>query len=177
VVSQPGSKTLVADKPAPKPSFKLVPNASAPERAPVSRETPQPPAPGDEIAASPAGPAAIPSGIITDALRSGAEVPPPPQPEKAPERIGGDVKLPQLLHMVPPSYPLAAKRINLQGEVTVRASVDAAGKVVDARVVSGPALLQQAAVDAVRHWKYEPATLDGKPVPMQMVVKVKFRLN
>jgi protein TonB len=79
--------------------------------------------------------------------------------------------------MVPPSYPASAKQINLQGEITVQATIDAAGKVTDAKAVSGPPLLQQAAMDAVRRWKYEPATLDGKPVPMQIVVKVKFNLN
>jgi len=175
VISQPISKAPAPAKPAPRPSFKLAPNTAAPARAPVSRETPQPPAPGDEVAASPAGPAGISNGIMPDALRSDAEVPPPPA--KTPERTGGEVKLPKLLHMVPPSYPLAAKQINLQGEVTVQASVDTKGKVIDAKVVSGPVLLQQAAMDAVRNWKYEPATLDGKPVPMQVIVKVKFRLN
>ncbi len=177
VASQPKSKAPDATKAAPKPFFKLIPHASTPERAAVSRETTQPPAPGDEAAGSPTGQADVSNGIMTDALRSGTEVPAPPALAKTPERVGGDVKLPQLLHMVPPSYPLAAKQSNQQGEVTVQAVIDGTGKVTEAKVVSGPALLQQAAVDAVRRWKYEPATLDGKPVPMQVVVKVKFHLN
>jgi protein TonB len=179
VASHPKSQTPPASAPTPKPSFKLAPNAAIPQRAPVSRETLPPPAAADEVATSP-GTAGISSSITPDALRNDAEVPPPPPekiPEKTPEKIGGDVKLPQLLRMVPPSYPLSAKQAGLQGEVTLQASVDTTGKVVGAKVVSGPVLLQQAAVDAVRQWKYAPATLDGKPVSMQVVVKVKFHLN
>lgn len=175
VVSQPKNKAPAAAEPAQKTFFKLAPHAAAPQRASVSRETPVPPALGDEAAASPAG-LGISNGIMPGALQSDAAVLPPP-PEKTPERIGGEVKLPQLLHMVPPSYPPAAKQTNLQGEVTIQASIDTTGKVADAKVISGPMLLRQAAMDAVRRWKYEPATLDGKPVPMQVVVKVRFRLN
>jgi protein TonB len=44
------------------------------------------------------------------------------------------------------------------------------------KVVSGPTLLQQAATDALKQWKYQPATLDGKPVAMHLTVTIQFRL-
>jgi periplasmic protein TonB len=44
-------------------------------------------------------------------------------------------------------------------------------------VVSGPTLLHQAAMDALKQWKYQPASLDGKPVPMRLTVTIRFRLQ
>ena len=51
------------------------------------------------------------------------------------------------------------------------------GQVSQATVTSGPALLHRAAVDSVRRWKYTPASLDGKPVPVDLTVRVDFRLE
>jgi protein TonB len=45
------------------------------------------------------------------------------------------------------------------------------------KVISGPAILHQAAMDALRHWKYVPAMLDGNPVPMHLTVTIQFRLQ
>jgi protein TonB len=54
-------------------------------------------------------------------------------------------------------------------------SIDKSGSVVGMKVVSGPAVLRQAALDALRQWKYQPSTLDGQPVAIQMLVTIKFR--
>jgi protein TonB len=70
-----------------------------------------------------------------------------------------------------------AKNQRISGDVRVDALVDAAGKVTAVKVISGPALLQQSAMDAIRGWKYQPATLDGKPVPMHLTVTLQFRLQ
>ena len=64
----------------------------------------------------------------------------------------------------------------MQGAVIVDAVIDEHGTVVEARVVSGPPLLIQAAMDAVRQWKYEPTYLNDEPVPVQLNVTVQFRL-
>lgn len=74
-----------------------------------------------------------------------------------------------------PTYPLLAKNQHLQGDVRVDAVIDVNGRVTAAKAVSGPALLQQAAVDALRQWQYRPATLNGKPVPMYLSVTIRFR--
>ncbi|HKW32456.1 MAG TPA: TonB family protein [Candidatus Acidoferrum sp.] len=91
--------------------------------------------------------------------------------------IGGMVQQPRLLRATLPAYPQLAKSSRVGGDVVVDALIDAAGKVTAVRAISGPALLQQAAMDTVRQWNYEPARLDGQAVAMHLSVTVKFRLN
>ena len=76
-----------------------------------------------------------------------------------------------------PGYPLIAKNQHLEGDVRVDAVIDVNGRVTATKAVSGPVLLQQAAVDALRQWKYRPATLNGKPVPMHLSVTIRFRVR
>jgi protein TonB len=70
-----------------------------------------------------------------------------------------------------------AKRAGIEGEVTIAAVIDINGKLTSMTVVSGSPLLRQAALDSLRAWKYEPAYLNDKPVPVQTSVTVKFRLH
>ncbi|MFY9531518.1 MAG: TonB family protein, partial [Candidatus Acidiferrales bacterium] len=103
---------------------------------------------------------------------------PPPAPEHpAPLRVGGRLKEPRLTLKVLPVYPAAAKQVGLEGKVVIDAVVDATGKVTNMKPVSGPMLLQAAALDAVRKWKYEPTYLDDKPVAVQMFITVEFHLR
>jgi protein TonB len=91
--------------------------------------------------------------------------------------VGGDVIPAHLLSSTPPAYPQIAKSQRIEGAVRIDALVDAAGKVSSMKVVSGPVLLHQAAMEALRQWKYQPAMLDGKPVPMHLTVTIQFRLQ
>ena len=91
--------------------------------------------------------------------------------------VGGDVKPARLISSVPPGYPALAKTQHVAGDVRVDALVDATGRVTTMKVVSGPSLLHQAAMDALRQWKYQAATLDGKAVPMHLTVTIQFRLQ
>ncbi len=91
--------------------------------------------------------------------------------------VGGDVKQARLLSSVPPSYPVLAKSQHISGDVRVDALIDANGRVTTMKVVSGPTLLHQAAMDALRLWKYQPATLNGNSVPMHLTVTIQFRLQ
>jgi TonB family protein len=100
----------------------------------------------------------------------------PPAPE-VPLPVGGDVKPAKLLSSVPPSYPVLAKGQHVSGDVRIDALIDPTGRVTTMKIVSGPTLLHQAAMDALRQWKYQPATLDGKPVQMHLTVTVQFRLQ
>ena len=100
-----------------------------------------------------------------------------PAAPAAPLPIGGDVKQAKLISSVAPVYPTLAKNQHVSGNVQVDALIDANGKVTTMKVVSGPTLLHQAAMDALRQWRYQPATLDGKPVPMHLTVSVQFRLQ
>jgi periplasmic protein TonB len=105
-----------------------------------------------------------------------APIAPKVQGPKAPVRVGGRVKEPRLISRVDPKYPPLAIQTHMQGAVIVDAIIDEHGNVVEAKVVSGPPLLIQSAMDAVRQWKYEPTYLNDEPVPVQLNVTVQFRL-
>jgi TonB family protein len=83
----------------------------------------------------------------------------------------------KLQFSAPAQYPAMARQIRVEGEVVISLDVDATGKVSGARAVSGPPILRTAAIDAVRRWKYQPATLGDKPVASTEVVKVQFKLK
>jgi len=95
----------------------------------------------------------------------------------APPSSGPDLKSATLISSVPPRYPPMAKTQRISGAVTIDALIDAAGHVTSMKVVSGPALLQESAKEALSHWKYEPAQLHGQPVPMHMQVTIQFKLQ
>jgi protein TonB len=100
-----------------------------------------------------------------------------PAAPAAPVPTGGDVTPAHLISSVAPSYPALARNQHIAGDVRVDALIDATGRVTTMKVVSGPSLLQQAAMDALRQWKYRAATLDGKPVAMHLTVTIQFRLQ
>jgi TonB family protein len=89
-------------------------------------------------------------------------------------KVGGNVKEPRLLSRVMPEYPRVAKDTGVQGEVVVNTTIDQKGNVVNTQVVSGPPLLREPALQALRRWKYEPSTLNGQPIAVQMLVILKF---
>ena len=100
-----------------------------------------------------------------------------PVPVAPPTPVGGKVQEAILISSVPPAYPVLARSVRVQGEVTIDALIDSTGKVAAMKPLSGPVALQQAAMDALRQWKYEPARLDGQPVSTHLSVTIKFRLN
>jgi len=103
--------------------------------------------------------------------------PPAPSATKKVYRVGGDVKPPRELKVVPPIYSPIAQMAHLEGVVVIDAVIDEHGDVVEGRAVSGPGLLIPAALNAVMQWKYEPTYLDGTPVAIRMEVQVHFRLH
>ena len=100
-----------------------------------------------------------------------------PKEPAAPITVGGEVKPAKLMSSVPPGYPQMARTQRVSGDVTIDASIDAAGRVSATKVISGPTLLHQAAIDAVKQWKYQPATLNGQATSMHLTVTVQFRLQ
>jgi TonB family protein len=75
-------------------------------------------------------------------------------------------------------WPLIRFRfLDIWGTVVVDAVIDGHGNVVQARVVSGHPLLMDAALKAVLLWKYDPTTLNGQPVSVELQVQVHFKLN
>ncbi len=100
-----------------------------------------------------------------------------PAAPAAPLPVGGEVKSARMISSVPPAYPALARTQHVAGDVRIDALIDTTGRVTTMKVVAGPTLLQQAAMDALRQWKYQPATLDGKAVPMHLTVTIQFRLK
>ncbi len=100
-----------------------------------------------------------------------------PKAPSGPVRVGGEIREPRKIKNVNPVYPELAKRARQQGVVILECTISAEGNVTDVKVLRGQGMLDQAAVDAVRKWVYEPTLLNGIPVPVVMTVTVNFRLN
>lgn len=104
--------------------------------------------------------------------------PPPPRPKKVePLRVGGNVQESKILRKVIPVYPELAKRARVEFAVQLEVNVDEEGNVISVKVLKGHPLLDQAAVDAVKQWKYSPTLLNGEPVPVVATVTVEFKLS
>ena len=101
--------------------------------------------------------------------------PPPPPLPPGPVRVGGDIREPRLTKMVPPVYPTLASKARVGGFVVLEAVVTAEGVVDEIKVISGHPLLIQAAIKAVKQWRYEPTYLNGVPVAVMLTAKVEFR--
>lgn len=91
-------------------------------------------------------------------------------------RVGGNVKAPIKIHDVSPAYPPIAKTAKIQGIVILEVIIDTDGTVKDASVLRSVQLLDQAALDAVRQWKFTPTLLNGVPVSVAMTVTMNFSL-
>ncbi len=102
---------------------------------------------------------------------------PVPGPAPPAMRVGGQLQLPKLVSSIPPVYPPRARLEEVQGVVVINALVDENGKVTEMKVISGPPSLTQAAMEALRAWKYEPARLAGQPIATHIKVSVNFNLH
>ena len=93
-------------------------------------------------------------------------------------RIGGEVKAPVVIERVEPVYPEDYRRLRLSGIVIIECLISETGEVVDARVLKsiGPEI-DMAGVDAVRKWKFRPATLNGEPIPVIFNLTINFKLE
>jgi len=76
-----------------------------------------------------------------------------------------------------PVYPAIAKAAHVQGDVFLNADVDEFGKVTKVEPIFGPPMLRSAAADAVKRWAYRPFEVDGKAIPVKIVVNVSFSLG
>jgi protein TonB len=157
--------------------------AAFPTTAPdnVIAEPPEVPRPVDPIDFSIGGTNNGPSnGFLPSSagLVAGNDLPPVPEvaPVK-PIRVGGDIRPPQKIRDVPPRYPPIAQASRVEGVVILEATIDEDGSVRDVRVLRGKPLLDDAAAEAVRQWRFTPTRLNGEAVPVVMTVTVSFQLN
>ena len=99
-------------------------------------------------------------------------------PVEPPRRVGGDVVAPVAIARQAPQYPELARKMRIEGVVVVEAVIDELGNVIDARPLH---LLgfgcTEAALTAIRSWKFRPATLNGRPVSVYLTVTVNFELR
>jgi TonB family protein len=91
--------------------------------------------------------------------------------------MGGDTVMATAIHRVQPEYSESARSRGIQGTVRVHTLVDKDGKVIETKYVSGPPELAQAAIDAVKQWRFKPTTLQGIPVQVECVFEVNFRMG
>jgi protein TonB len=105
--------------------------------------------------------------------------PAPPAPPKptGPAKIGGNVVAANLINPVKPIYPPLAKMARQQGTVKFEAMISKEGTIEDLKLISGPPLLVQAAMDAVKQWRYKPTILNGEPTEVQTTIDVNFSLS
>jgi len=97
--------------------------------------------------------------------------------EQQPVRVGGAVQPPQKTKDVKPVYPPQAQQAHVQGVVVIEATIGPDGRVREAKVLRSIPLLDQAAIDSVRHWEFTPTIVNGAAVPVIMTVTVNFSMQ
>jgi len=172
VATQSSSPPPAGPPPAPATS-------PAPAQQPVAEANQRP---AETRAAQPTETAA-PAPVVTE-TRPAAEAPKPaptaataaPSAE-TPLRVGGQVQEARLIRRREPVYPPLARQARIQGVVKLEAVIGPDGRVEKVEAISGPPLLRQAAVDAVRQWVYEPSRLNGQPVRVTTQIEINFTLG
>jgi protein TonB len=94
-----------------------------------------------------------------------------------PLRISSGVAASIAIYRPIPVYPALAREARVEGTVVLEATISKTGSIENVRVVSGQAMLRQAALDAVSQWRYRPYLLNGEPVAVETTVNVVFNLQ
>ena len=105
-----------------------------------------------------------------------ADFTPPRDATLAPRRVAGNVIEGNRIEGASPVYPELAGNAGIQGVVVLEGTVTPTGMITDLRVLSGPSILQSAALDAVKTWRYKPFLLNGQPVAVTAEIDVYFRI-
>jgi periplasmic protein TonB len=114
------------------------------------------------------------NGVIGGIIGSAAPPPKVATPQKL--RVSSGVVEGLKIHDVTPTYPQMARIAHIQGDVILQATLSKNGTIENLRGVSGHPILIQAALDAVRQWKYKPYILNGEPVEVETTIKVQFHM-
>jgi periplasmic protein TonB len=151
-----------------------VPKANAPAaNKETAREEPPPPNGATGVAGSVPGglPNGAPSSVINVVKDLSAA-----EPKTAPQKVSVSSGVAQgmLVHRVAPQYPAQAKQARLQGTVVLQAVIGKDGSVTSVHALRGNPVLTQAAIDAVKQWRYRPYALNGEPVEADTQISVTF---
>ncbi len=167
---------------APTPAYTSTSIPAAPTR--MTQEAPPPPVDttGGVVGGVPGGVVGgVPGGVLSEVVGSTRSVPvlaktPEPTPMKR-IRVASRVAEANLIHDVAPQYPPEAGRARVEGTVVLMAVIGRDGSVQDVRVESGLPILAQAAINAVRQWRYKPYMIDGEPVEVDSRITINFTLS
>lgn len=96
---------------------------------------------------------------------------------RGPVHVSSGVARGLLVQKVLPQYPALAKATRTEGVVELQATISKAGTIENLRVLRGPAMLQQASLEAVRRWRYRPYLLNGQPIEVETTIEVDFRME
>jgi len=168
------------------PSPSIIAPTSTGILSPVHKTQEAPPPPvgttGGVVGGDPGGVVGgVSGGVFSEMLNSAPSVPvlarsPVPTSVKR-IRVAARVAEANLIHDVTPQYPPEAGRARLEGTVLLMAVIGKDGSVKDVRVESGLPILAQAAIDAVRQWRYKPYLIDGEPVEVDSRITINFTLS
>jgi protein TonB len=136
---------------------------------PFQADAAQPPSAGSLSASSSTNDSAI-SGIMSTVAVST----PQPAPQKL--KVSQGVSQGLLIKSVDPVYPALARKMRIQGSVELMANIGTDGSITSVKLLSGDSVLSQAAINAVKQWKYKPYYLGDQPVAIQTQITVKFKL-
>ena len=113
-------------------------------------------------------------GVIGGIIGSAAPPPKVATPQKL--RVSSGVAEGLKVHDVTPTYPQMARIAHIQGDVILQATISKTGAIEGLHGVSGHPILIQAAMEAVKQWKYKPYILNGDPVEVETTIKVQFHM-
>jgi protein TonB len=116
-------------------------------------------------------------GDLSTAVTEATPPPPSPPPQQPLPRVGGNIKPPQKVVDVAPTYPAIARAAHVEGVVILEVVIAEDGSIRDVQVLRSIPLLDGAAMEAVHQWRFTPTMLNGEPVPVVMTVTVAFRLR
>jgi protein TonB len=169
----PALRVRAAAAPSPQPAINpglaptVAPSAIVPETGA--------PGPVPDVGATTDG---VPGGIGTPAGGPPLVVPPPDPPRpNVPVRVADLPVSPRRIGDARPVYPEIARAARVEGTVILEAVLDTNGRVTQLRVLKSAAMLDQAALDAVRQWRYTPSFYGGHPVSVLMTITVRFQLQ
>ena len=183
------ARTFIAAAPAAPPA-PLAPRAasandnlapiSAPDAIKVEVSTPPAGIGSDAIEPGAGRPDTLPGGMSLGDFTAPSPVvilPQPPPVKPSAYRTGGAIREPRKVQHVPAIYPEIARNARVEGTVILEATIDERGVVTDARVLRSVPLLDNAALAALRQWRYTPTLLNGVPVRVLMTVTFRFSLT
>jgi len=178
----------VAPMPPPPPVARVRPPASArtpetavnPAAAPRTAPTaihPEIPPPGIPDVGMPPG-VGVPDGVGLVVTDRPAVMPlPEPPRQSTPVRVADLPVTPKKIVDARPVYPEIARAARVEGTIIMEAVLDTGGRVTQLRILKSVPMLDQAALDAVRQWRYTPSLYGGHPVSVLMTITIRFTLQ